>query len=170
MRTKSWAAAAALMLGSVAVAAPEASARGGWEPVEQPAFTVMAGKHCDFAWSYEPTAQSMRKRVVQSNADGSPKVVEFAGKLQGVTTNDETGETIWRSTSGRMIEHLRADGSVSRYETFGPVGLGFGAGSVGIDQGYYIFHGHSVIDVAPDGTKTLTSSRGAREDICQTLD
>lgn len=139
-----------------------------WQPVTQPAFTVPAGKYCSFAFHYEPDEQHLETRVLSRYPDGSVRSEEFRGLLIGTTTNLDTGASIQRNASGRLLEEFNPDGSLATYTTHGPVGFGFRAEDH-YPQGYYLLKGWHQVTFDSAGIRTMTVDQGPEENICQTL-
>lgn len=156
------------LTGTTLAAAPaHASAPEPRAPVTQEAFTSAAGSYCSFAFSYTPDKQDIKGRVDSRYADGSVRTEEFTGLLIGTTTNLSTGASIQTNTSGRAVETFAPDGTLTSYETFGPVGFGFHAGD-GFPQGYYVLDGHHLVTF--DGThRTMALDQGTEQNLCTAL-
>ena len=168
---------AALALVAISLVAGPATAQAApagseqpepWQPVTQPAFTVPAGAYCSFSFHYEPDKQHLESRVLSRYPDGGVRSEEFRGLLIGTTTNLDTGASIQRNASGRLIEEFNPDGSLATYTSHGPVGFGFRAQD-NYPQGYYLLNGWHRITFDSAGIRTMTVDQGPEENICETL-
>ncbi len=126
------------------------------------------GSTARFAFHYEPDEQHLETRVLSRYPDGSVRSEEFRGLLIGTTTNLDTGASIQRNASGRLLEEFNPDGSLATYTTHGPVGFGFRAEDH-YPQGYYLLKGWHQVTFDSAGIRTMTVDQGPEENICQTL-
>lgn len=164
---------------SVAVGAAPARADGGWHPVDekwQPyvyegGLTLPAERYCgDFDLQTRAVFQDVRFRVVSRWDSGGPRETEYSGPLLNEATNLETGASVQVSMSGRAVTLQRENGSLARYESDGPIGMGFPVGSIGLDPGFYLFEGYHVVEFPESGPRRLVVDRGTESDICEMVD
>jgi hypothetical protein len=139
-----------------------------WQPYEQGALRLPAERYCgDFDLLSEPTRQAVREKVLTRWDDGAPRTVAYAGPLVVTATNQATGDSVEVNLSGTATATYDETGAFDVYETDGPVGVGFPAGSNDrLEPGFYRLTGHHVIDFAADGSRTLDVDRGAETNIC----
>lgn len=169
---------AALVAGAGAVA-PAAAADDGWHPVDekwQPyvyehGLTLPAERYCgDFDMTTDAVFQDVRYRVLSRWDSGGPRVTEYTGPLLNEVTNVETGSSVQLSMSGRAVTLQREDGSLARYESKGPIGMGFPVGSIGLDPGFYLFEGYHVVEFPESGPRRLVVDQGTESNICDMVD
>jgi hypothetical protein len=160
-------AAAAL---AAAVPAPaSAAATGGWVPAPQAAFEMPAGARCDFAVRVEPIVDEVRKLVLDTYPDGSPRRELYEGDLIDKVTNLETGATSTADASGTAMVEYGTDGSMTWYVT-GPVLLGFRENAGSLPRGLWIVDGQFVVEFTPTFEKTITMVHGTTHNVCTDVD
>lgn len=160
-------AAAAL---AAAVPAPaSAAATGGWVPAPQAAFEMPAGARCDFAVRVEAIVDEVRKLVLDTFPDGSPRRELYDGALIEKVTNLETGATSTADASGRAMVEYATDGSMT-WRVTGPVLLGFRENAGSLPRGLWIVDGQFVVEFTPTFKKTITMVHGTTHNICTDVD
>ena len=155
------------------LAAP-ASATDVWQPVQEPwqpytegGLLLPAERYCgDFDLESTPVRQELRSRVLSRWQSGEPREVEYAGPLVVEAVNTTSGESVRLNLSGHAWVVLRPDGSLSRYETSGPVGMGFPTGSIGLAPGFYRFTGRHVVEFPASGPRQMVLDQGTETDVC----
>ena len=155
----------ALALGAATAAAADGS-WGRWEPTFQGAFTVPAGAVCPFAVSAEPIREDLAVRYHYDDT-GAVDAYEFKGPLLAQITNLDTGESVVRSLSGFGSVVPHADGSYDAVFEGGLL-LFMGSGDSPASE-LLLLTGRTVLHGSATGVKTVVSSSGASEDLCQTL-
>ncbi|MCM0674501.1 hypothetical protein NCC78_07345 [Micromonospora phytophila] len=159
----------AIALATTVPSAASASATGGWVPAPQGAFEQPAGARCDFAVRVEPIVDEVRKLVLDTYPDGSPRRELFTGDLINRVTNLETGATSTADASGTsMVEYVQ-DGSMTWYVT-GPVLLGFRENAGSLPRGLWIVDGQFVVEFTPTYDKTITMVHGTTHNVCTDVD
>lgn len=164
------------LVAPVAPVAP-ASAGDGWHPVHeqwQPyvesGLELPAGRYCgDFTVDTTPVFQDIRYRVLSRWDSGGPRETAYAGPLVTEATNEATGDSVRLNMSGSGTTLQREDGSLATYDTRGPVGFGWPTGSVGLDQGFYVFRGRHVVEFPESGPRRLVVDQGPETDVCAML-
>ena len=158
------------------VAAPAAAGEAwhpvneSWQPYPEGGLFLPAERYCgDFDVRSTPVFQDVRSRVVSRWESGGPRETEYAGPLLVDATNTTSGKTVRLDLSGRAETLQRPSGSLAVYETNGPVGFGWPTGSVGLDQGYYLFEGRHVVEFPEAGPRELVVDQGTETDICGLL-
>lgn len=148
--------------------ATTADANDPWQPAPQGSLTLPAERYCgDFDLRADPIRDAVEQRVVESYDSGAPRVVAYRGALLVELTNLTTGATAQVSLSGHSTATLREDGTMETYETNGPVGMGWPAGTAGLDAGFYLLNGRHVVGFAPDGSRTMLVDQGTEADLCE---
>lgn len=161
-------AAAALLLGAAAPASAD-SLHDGWVPAPSAPWDLPAGVRCDFAVHGEPIVDEVRKKVLATNADGSPKTEVYVGDLVIRVTNVETGAWFDADASGQAVIDYRADGSMVWY-VHGPVLVGVAENGGNLPRGLYIIDGLYTLEISPTGYKTVTMAYGTTDSICAHID
>jgi hypothetical protein len=142
-----------------------------WQPYHQAVLTLPAERYCgDFDLRSAPLRQDIRYRVLSRWDSGAPRTTEYAGPLVTESTNVDTGAAVRLNMSGHAVTLQREDGSLATYESSGPVGMGFPAGSVGLETGFYLFEGYHVVEFPADGPRRLVVDRGTETNICHLVD
>jgi hypothetical protein len=153
-----------------ALAEPASGAQGGWVPAPQAAFDLPAGARCDFAVHSEPIVDEVRKLVLATYPDGSPKRELYEGDLILEITNTETGATTRADASGTAMVEYATDGSMIWYVT-GPVLLGFRENAGTLPRGLWIVDGVFIVEFSPDlVNKTITMIHGTTHNVCEDID
>ncbi|GAA1394244.1 hypothetical protein ACFQZ4_02775 [Catellatospora coxensis] len=159
----------ALLAGAAPVQAAEAGAHGGWVPAPQGGYEQPAGARCDFAVRSEPVLDEVRKLVLDSYPDGSPKRELYAGDLIVKFTNLETGVSKEFDASGTAMIDYGTDGSMTWY-VVGPAIFGFRADGSSLPRGIWVIDGVYTMAFTPTFQKTLTMVHGTTDNVCTHLD
>jgi hypothetical protein len=164
---------AGVVVGALAVtaftAAPSAAASGSWgpwEPTEQGPINAPAGVVCPFPVSAVPVEQHLLLRYHYDDA-GVIDGYEATGSLVGRFTNTDTGQSVVRNLSGPGTVTFGSDGSYDAVVS-GNFAVFFLAGDTPANE-LLILSGHTVLHGSPTGEKTLVSSTGQTENLCETL-
>lgn len=158
----------ALLVGSTPAQAAGGS-HGGWVPAPSTGFEQPAGARCDFAIRAEPTRDEVRKLVLATYADGSPKRELYAGDLIVRYTNLSTGASTLVDASGTALIDYGTDGSMTWY-VVGPAIFGFRADGSSLPRGMWLIDGVYTIAFTPTFQKTVTMIHGTSHNICEDLD
>jgi len=173
--------AAGVALAAITALAPAASspaaASEDWHPVQESwqeypegELFLPADRYCgDFDVTSEPVFHDVQSRVTSRWDSGGARETEYTGPLLVDATNTTTGATVRLDLSGRAETLQRPDGSLAVYETKGPVGFGWPTGSVGLPQGYYVFHGRHVVEFPVGEPRRLVLDQGTETDVCAML-
>ncbi len=151
-----------------AVSSP-ATENTGWEPAPSEPWDVEAGVRCDFAIHGEPVVDEVRKLVLQTYPDGTPKREVYTGDLVVRITNAETGESVDADAGGDAVMEYRPDGTMSRWYVHGPVLVGVGADAGNLPRGMWIVDGVFTIDFTPEGAKHITMLDGSQQNMCDAI-
>ena len=164
---------AALALSFLALAVPAAGSTaatdgsyGPWEPVTQGPVTAPAGAVCPFEVTAEPVFQNLRVRY-HVDADGNVDGYQVTGPLVGEITNTETGASVRRNLSGLGTVTFYPDGSYDAVVE-GNFLVFFLAGDTPSHELLFLL-GRTLLHGAPNGDKTLVSTSGTSENLCDTL-
>lgn len=144
-------------------------AHGGWVPAPQAGYDQPAGARCDFAIHSEPILDEVRKLVLATYPDGSPKRELYAGDLIVEFTNKETGASTQVDASGTAMIDYGTDGSMTWYAV-GPAIFGFRENGGNLPRGIWLIDGVYTIAFTPTFYKTVTMVRGTTNNICTYLD
>ena len=139
---------------------------GPWETTFQGPITAPAGLVCSFAVRAEPVVEHLRVRYHYDDA-GNVDGYEATGALVARITNLDTGASVQRNLSGPGTVVFYPDGSYDAV-TNGNFLVFFLPGDTPSSQ-LLLSSGHTVLHGNPDGTKTLVSSTGRSENLCETL-
>lgn len=170
MLTLSPAAAGTVSAGDAPVtASPPTTQADGWEPAPSEPWDVEAGVRCDFAIHGEPVVDEVRKLVLQTHPDGTPKRELYTGDLVVRITNVESGKSVDADAGGDAVMEYRSDGSMSRWYVHGPVLVGFGADAGNLPRGMWIVDGAFTIDFTPEGAKNITMAHGSQQNMCDAI-
>lgn len=171
---RSWvvvAGACAVAVATVAPASAAGAATGSGEsktsyPITSEPFVEPAGVVCPFAVD---VAFPYQRETETDYYNGSGQLTRsvVTGPLFAKYTNESTGATVERNSSGRGEFVYNADGSTTAIFD-GHAGVGFHTTDNPAGK-YLVFSGHAVVQIASSGQKDLTQLNGAAEDICQTL-
>ena len=153
----------------LAAALAEASRLGGWVPAPQEPFELPAGARCDFAVRVQPVVDEVRKLVLETYPDGSPKREIYTGALISEVKNLETGATSFADASGSALVVHGTDGSMTWY-VVGPVLLGFRENAGSLPRGLWLVDGVFRVEFTPTFEKTITMVRGTTHDVCTDVD
>jgi hypothetical protein len=157
---------AVVALSAVGAAAAGEGSWSPWEPTFQGAITVPAGFVCPFGISAEPVREDLRIRYhydEAGNIDGD----QVVGPLIAHITNTATGASVDRNLSGLGTVFYQPDGSWDAVLD-GNLLVFLRAGDSPPNQ-LLLIHGRSVLHGSPTGQKTLVSSTGGTENLCETL-
>jgi hypothetical protein len=170
LRASKLASAVLVALAVTAFAAGPATAAGGswgpWEPTEQAPITAPAGVVCPFPVSAVPVEQHLLLRYHYNDA-GVVDGYQATGSLVGRFTNTDTGTSVVRNLSGPGTVTFGSDGSYDAVVN-GNFGVFFLAGDTPANE-LLILSGRTVLHGSPTGEKTLVSSTGQVENLCETL-
>ncbi|MEV0807746.1 hypothetical protein [Micromonospora sp. NPDC050200] len=174
MRRRTSVAAVAAMVAVVAAGATPASAETtvgtrGWVPAPQGSFEQPAGARCDFAIRSEPVRDEVRKLVLDTNPDGSPRRELYAGDLIVKVTNTDSGASTQVDASGTAMIEYYPDGSQTWYAN-GPALFGFRQDGGTLPRGYWLIDGQYMMEFSPTFYKTLTMVHGTTHNVCEDLD
>ncbi len=143
---------------------------GGFVPAPQSPFDLPAGARCDFAVHGEPVVDEVRKLVISSYPDGTPKRELYVGDLIMEVTNTETGASTLADASGSALVEHAADGSQTWF-VVGPVMLGFRENAGSLPRGIWIVDGVFTVEFSPDLIhKTITMVHGTTHNVCTDID
>lgn len=142
----------------------------GWIRVPQQAFDLPAGARCDSAIHVEPVVDEVRKLVLATYPDGSPKREFYTGDLIMEVTNTDTGAKTLADASGSATFVYAPDGSMTWYAV-GPVLLGFRENAGSLPRGLWIVDGVYIVQFSPDLIhKTITMIHGTTHNVCTDID
>jgi hypothetical protein len=139
---------------------------GPWEPTYQGPITAPAGVVCPFEVTAEPLFQKMRIRY-HFDETGSIDGYEVIGPLIARVTNTATAESIHRNLSSEGVVYLHPDGSYDAVVNGNF--LIFFLGEDNPSHQLLLLVGRTVLHGASTGEKTLVSSTGHTENLCETL-
>jgi hypothetical protein len=144
-----------------------------WEPAPSAPYDRAAGVLCDFAIHAEPIVDEVRKRVLATYPDGTPKREVYTGDLVIRVTNTQTGASTDVDASGTSLIDYRPGGAFDRdslWYAIGPALFGFREGRGNLPRGLYRIDGLYTIDFDATGIKTVTQYAGTEHDVCGDLD
>lgn len=157
---------AALLTGTTpASASPVRGSADGWVPAPSSPWTMPAGARCDFAVAGEPIVNEVRKRVLATHPDGSPKSELWVGDLVIRITNTETGTHHDADASGQAVINYAVDGAQTWY-VHGPALVGFATNGGTLPRGLYIIDGLYRLEISSTGYRSLTMAYGTTDDLC----
>jgi hypothetical protein len=166
------AAASATVLLTTAAPASAATGTGEWVPAPSGPFDQAAGVTCDFPVHGEPIVDEVKKMVLASYPDGSPKQEIYTGALIIRVTNTATGGSVDADASGSAVIDYKPGGSFAMSSTWhvsGPVLVGFREGGGNLPRGLYILDGIYTIKFSDTGFKTVKMSAGTADNLCDDL-
>jgi hypothetical protein len=146
-----------------------AAAQGGWVPAPQGGYEQPAGARCDFAVRSESILDEVRKLVLDTYPDGSPKREMYAGDLVVRFTNLESGASVDVDLSGKAMIDYGTDGSMNWFAV-GPAAFGFREDGGNLPRGIWVIDGVYTIEFTPTFYKTVTMIHGTTHNICTDLD
>ncbi len=148
---------ALMVLALVGLTATPAGAAGRtpFEPIPPGGFEFPAGSLCSFGLKVEPVVS---REYMMTLPDGS---VLITGALFIRLTNTDTDEHRVVNISGPS--RISADGSTSI--ALGPLMQPFFEDIPAL----ILFHGRTVLHIAPDGSATLVSQHGTMQDACDVV-
>lgn len=153
---------------STTAASADAGGNSGWEPLRTPSFNLPAGTGCSFELQADVVYDHELTRMVETFADGTPKVQEFQGALGFLFTNVDTGESLQRDVSGTLRATFHeAGGSDWLFQGNGLAVIR--AGNPSYPAGVYIPSGSNLYVVHADGSREFTEQSGTIENMCETL-
>lgn len=155
--------------GPTAAAAAGGGPTGGWVPAPQEEFTLPAGARCAFGIRVAAEVDEVRKLVLTTNPDGSPRRELYTGALIETVTNTDTGAVTRVDASGTSLVSYAADGTMTWYVT-GPVLLGFRDDAGSLPKGLWLIDGRFVVRFTADYDKTVTMLHGTTHNVCDDLD
>ena len=156
----------ALMLVGAGTTAAADGSYGPWESTYQGPITAPAGAVCPFTVTAEPVREDLRVRYHYDSA-GNVDGYEATGQLIARITNDETGTSVVRNLSGPGTVTFNPDGSYDAVVS-GDFLVFFLPQDTPSSE-LLLLSGHTVLHGAPSGEKTLVSSSGQVENLCDTL-
>jgi hypothetical protein len=162
---------------AVLVAAPPAAAApataslttGGWIPAPSAPWDQAAGVTCDFAIHGDPIVDEVRKLVLETNPDGSPRKEFYEGALVIRLTNKQTGAYTDVDAGGSALVEFFPDGSMTWYAV-GPVMVGFRENAGTLPRGQWRVDGVYRIEFTPTYNKTITMVYGTTHNACTDID
>ncbi len=140
----------------------------GWEPLRTPSFNLPAGVSCSFELQADVVYDHELTRVVETFADGAPRVQEFQGALGVLFTNVDTGESLQRDVSGTLRATFGQEGG-SEWQFEGNGLAVIRSGNATYPPGVYIPSGSNLYVVHVDGSREFTERNGTIENMCETL-
>jgi hypothetical protein len=160
-----------LVAALAAMATPPAAAATvpGWEPAPSAPYDRAAGVLCDVAIHAEPIVDEVRKRVLATYPDGTPRREVYTGSLVIRVTNTATGASTDVDASGTSFIEYRPGGAFDRdsmWYSIGPALFGFREGRGNRPRGLYRIDGVYTIDFDATGFKTVTLYAGKEHDVC----
>lgn len=161
--------AAAVVAAPVPASAQTTGGTHGWVPAPQAPFDQPAGARCDFAIHSESVRDEVRKLVLDTDPDGSPRRELYAGDLIVEVTNTESGATTEVDAGGTALIEYHPDGSQTWY-AHGPALFGFRADGGTLPRGYWLVDGVYRMEFSPTFYKTLTMVHGTTHNVCDDLD
>ncbi|MGH3458465.1 hypothetical protein [Aeromicrobium sp.] len=142
-----------------------------WQPYVEGDLTLPAERYCGFEVIAHPEYQKIQSQVLDRYEDGAVRTEQYRGPLLSRFTNQETGAEDVVDLGGRALATYTPEGKLQRYETWGPVGVGYPAGAGdALLQGYYRLSGHHVVTFNADGSRDLTVDEGPELNICTLID
>jgi hypothetical protein len=164
---------AAVVLGILAVALAGAGATrasdgsyGPWQSTYQGPITAPAGVVCPFEVTAAPVREDLRVRYHFDSA-GNVDGYEATGQLIARITNTETGASVVRNLSGPGTVTFNPDGSYDAVVA-GDF-LVFFLAQDDPSNALLLFSGQTVLHGDASGAKTVVSSSGQVENLCETL-
>jgi hypothetical protein len=160
---------------SASAGTPASAGSGGdgeWIPAPAAPFDQAAGVTCDFPVHGEPIVDEVKKMVLATYPDGSPKQEIYTGALIIRVTNTATGASIDADASGAAVIDYKPGGTFATSSTWhvsGPVLVGFREGGGNLPRGLYILDGLYTIKFSETGFKTVKMSAGTADNICHDL-
>jgi hypothetical protein len=166
------AAAAVLLTAAPAAAASRGKGDGEWIPAPSGPFNQAAGVTCDFPIHGDPIVDEVKRMVLATYPDGSPKREIYTGALIVRVTNTLTGASVDADASGTSVIDYKPGGSFAMSSTWrvsGPVLVGFREGTGNLPRGLYIINGLYTLSFSDTGYKTLKMFTGTTDNICHDL-
>jgi hypothetical protein len=156
----------ALALAGAGTSSAADGSYGPWESTYQGPITAPAGVVCPFTVTAEPVREDLRVRYHYDSA-GNVDGYEATGQLIARITNVETGTSVVRNLSGPGTVTFNPDGSYDAVVS-GDFLVFFLPQDTPSSE-LLLLSGHTVLHGAPSGEKTLVSSSGQVENLCDTL-
>jgi hypothetical protein len=120
----------------------------------------------------DPIVDEVKKKVLATYPDGSPKREIYTGALVIRVTNTTTGASVDADASGTAVIDYQPGGSFGRLSSWhvvGPVLAGFRAGGGNLPRGLYILDGVYTLDFSETGFKTVDFRVGGEDNLCDDL-
>src|SRR3954453_8722115 len=159
----------AIALCGALLAPATAPAASPWSPFRASSFSLRAGVRCTFPLSGTVLEDQERIRTTVTDPDGTVRQQQGGGRLVVRYTNGDSGASVVRNLIGNALIDYGTGGALSITLKGGH----FSAGLAATDPGgpaFLVFTGHGHrLDVAADGTRTVTVGHGAVENLCDTL-
>jgi hypothetical protein len=154
-----------------AAAAPNGSAppAAGWFPVPTTPEDIPAGLLCDAPTHLEAIVDHVFERILTTNPDGSPRLVQFTGPLVLRLTNNLTGVFTDVDASGSANVVTEEDGSQTWF-VVGPALFGFREGHGNLPRGLYRLDGVYRVRISATRELTLTMPHGTQQNVCPLID
>ena len=143
-----------------------ANGYGPWEPTYQGAITAPAGAVCPFTVTASPVYEKLRVRY-HYDAAGNVDGYQATGPLIAQITNTENGASVRRNLSGLGTVTFNPDGSYD-----GVADGNFLVFFRAADTPSYellLMSGRTQLHGDASGAKTLVSTTGRTENLCNTL-
>jgi hypothetical protein len=156
----------ALALAAAGTTVAATGSYGPWQPTSQGAITAPAGFVCPFTVTAEPVKQDLRIRY-HYDASGAVDGYQVTGQLVGRITNAETDASVVRNLSGPGTVTFNPDGGYDAVVS-GDFLVFFLARDTP-SNALLLLSGNTVLHGAPTGAKTLVSTSGHVENLCDTL-
>jgi hypothetical protein len=145
---------------------------GEWIPVPSGTFDVPAGARCDFPVHIEPIVDKVKKMVLATYPDGSPKRELYTGALVLRVTNTDTGASVEADVSGSGVGDYPPGGGFGtegRFWSAGGVLIGIAEGGGNLPRGLYVVDGLFTLTISDTGFRTVTMSVGTKDNLCDDL-
>lgn len=154
-----------------AAAAPNGSAppAAGWFPVPTTPEDIPAGLLCDAPTHLEAIVDHVFERILTTNPDGSPRLVQFTGPLVLRLTNNLTRIFTDVDASGSANVVTEDDGSQTWF-VVGPALFGFREGHGNLPRGLYRLDGVYRVRISATRELTLTMPHGTQQNVCPLID
>jgi hypothetical protein len=135
---------------------------------EQQSAHLRAGRVCTFEFDVKPVSNNQYITTYPADANGDVRI-HVGGALKEQVTNVDTGKSIIVYVPGPTTQTVHPDGS-SELILDGSVMVSYNARFNPRGPNTYIYTGHTVFSVSPDGILTLVSTTDKNPfDVCAAL-